>query len=107
MQKGYLVFIMILPFMTFGQGLTRIHTITIQSLKEFKMYPNLVYGDEVYITSTTSGNQHINVYDIFGELVLSNIISTPTLNSANLIPGIYIIQITKDKKTITRKLVVR
>ena len=49
-------------------------------VKGFKMYPNPAYGDEVYITTELNGAKEIQVFDIFGEIVLRDKITTNTLN---------------------------
>ncbi|MEM9647390.1 T9SS type A sorting domain-containing protein [Flagellimonas flava] len=107
MKKIYFVLIMALPLFTFGQELVSVNTEQVQELKGFKMYPNPVYGDEVYLTTATNGSKQIKIYDVFGEVVLTDRISTNTLNVSRLVPGVYVLQVTEDKKTMTRKLVIK
>ena len=71
------------------------------------MYPNPAYGEEIYITTATNGAKTIQIFDVFGEVVLTDKITTNTLNIAKLVPGVYVLQVTEDKKTMTRKLVVK
>ncbi|MEX0363491.1 MAG: T9SS type A sorting domain-containing protein [Allomuricauda sp.] len=49
----------------------------------------------------------MKIYDVFGEVVLTDRISTNTLNVSRLVPGVYVLQVTEDKKTMTRKLVIK
>ncbi len=107
MKKIYFILIMALPLFTFGQELVSVNTEQVQELKGFKMYPNPVYGDEVYLTTATNGSKAIKIYDVFGEIVLTDRISTNTLNVSRLVPGVYVLQVTEDKKTMTRKLVIK
>lgn len=107
MKKIYFVLIMALPLFTFGQELVSVNTEQVQELKGFKMYPNPVYGDEVYLTTATNGSKQIKIYDVFGDVVLTDRISTNTLNVSRLVPGVYVLQVTEDKKTMTRKLVIK
>ena len=108
MKKFYFVLIlMALPLFSFGQELVTVNTEQVQELKGFKMYPNPAYGEEVYITTASNGSKHIKVYDVFGEVVLTDRISTNTLNISRLVPGVYVLQVTEQKKTMTRKLVVK
>jgi len=79
----------------------------VQELKGFKMYPNPAYGNEVYISTETNGTKEIRIYDVFGEVVLTERISTNTLDISRLVPGVYVLQVTEQKKTMTRKLVVK
>ncbi|MCL6273932.1 T9SS type A sorting domain-containing protein [Muricauda sp. 2012CJ35-5] len=107
MKKIYLVLIMALPLFTYGQELVSVNTEQVQELKGFKMYPNPAYGDEVYVTTSTNGTKQIKIYDVFGDVVLTDRISTNTLNVSRLVPGVYVLQVTEDKKTMTRKLVIK
>ncbi len=92
---------------SFGQELVTVNTEKAQELKGFKMYPNPVYGEEVYITTETNGTKQIKIFDVFGDVVLTERISTNTLNISRLVPGVYVLQVTEQKKTMTRKLVVK
>lgn len=109
MKKIYFVLIMImaLPLISYGQELVSVNTEPVQELKGFKMYPNPAYGEEIYITTETNGNKAIKIYDVFGEVVLTDRISTNTLDISSLSPGVYVLQVTEQKKTMTRKLVVK
>nr|WP_299387263.1 T9SS type A sorting domain-containing protein [Allomuricauda sp.] len=107
MKKIYFVLLMALPLFTYGQELVSVNTEQVQELKGFKMYPNPVYGDEVYITTHTNGTKQIKVYDVFGDVVLTDRITTNTLNVSRLGQGVYVLQVTEDKKTMTRKLVIK
>ncbi|UII78154.1 T9SS type A sorting domain-containing protein [Flagellimonas sp. CMM7] len=107
MKKIYFILIMALPLFTFGQELVSVNTEQAQELQGFKMYPNPVYGEEVYITTASNGSKQIKVYDVFGDVVLTDRISTNTLNISRLVPGVYVLQVTEQEKTMTRKLVIK
>jgi len=107
MKQLYFLFLMVFPLMTHGQDLISANAEPVQELKGFKMYPNPAYGDEVYITTASNGSKEINVYDLFGEVVLSARITTNTLDISRLVPGVYVLQVSEEKKTMTRKLVVK
>lgn len=107
MKKIYFVLLMALPLFSFGQDLVTVNNEPVQELKGFKMYPNPAYGNEVYISTESNGTKDIRIYDVFGEVVLSERISTNTLDISRLVPGVYVLQVTENKKTMTRKLVVK
>ncbi|MDT0606660.1 T9SS type A sorting domain-containing protein [Croceitalea rosinachiae] len=107
MKKIYLILLMAFPLFTFGQELVSINDAKPLEVKGFKMYPNPAYGDEVYITTKTNGNKEIQIFDVFGEVVLHQRIATNTLNISKLVPGVYVLQVTENKKTMTRKLVIK
>jgi len=107
MKKIYFIILMAIPIFTFGQELVSVNDAQPLQVKGFKMYPNPVYGEEIYITTETNGTKDIQIFDIFGEVVLKDRIATNTLNISRLVPGVYVLQVTEDKKTMTRKLVVK
>lgn len=74
---------------------------------DFKLYPNPVSENRVYITTKNNATKDIVVYNIFGEVVLKQRITTKELNISKLVSGMYLIQVTENKKSITRKLVVK
>jgi hypothetical protein len=95
------------PLFTFGQELVSVNDAKTIEVKGFKMYPNPAYGDEVYITTERNGAKEIQVFDVFGDVVLRDNITTNTLNISRLVPGVYVLQVTEQKRTMTRKLVVK
>ena len=78
-----------------------------QEIPNFKLYPNPAYSDVVYISSEYNDTKVITVYDVLGEIVLTDRISTNTLNISRLVPGVYVLQVTERQKSMTRKLVVK
>ena len=95
------------PLFTFGQELVSINDAKPVKVEGFKMYPNPAYGDEVYITTERNGTKELQVFDVFGDVVLRDKITTNTLNISKLVPGVYVLQVTEEKRTMTRKLVVK
>lgn len=73
----------------------------------FKLYPNPVYDDIVHLTSKDNASKMVVVFDVFGETVLTERITNKILDISSLVPGVYVLQVTEAKKTITRKLVVK
>lgn len=106
MKKLYLILFMA-PLFSFGQELVSVNDTPATAVGGFKMYPNPVYGEEIYITTDTNGTKVIQIFDVFGEVVLKDKITTNTLNIAKLVPGVYVLQVTENKHTMTRKLVVK
>lgn len=73
----------------------------------FKLYPNPVFDDVVYITTQNNAPKMVVIYDVFGEILLKDRMITKALSIAQLSPGVYVMQVTEENKTITRKLVVK
>lgn len=76
-------------------------------ISEVKLYPNPASGGLVHILTLANTGKHITVYDVFGEVVLTDKINGKTLDISRLISGVYVLQIIEGKKTMTRKLVVK
>ena len=70
-------------------------------------YPNPVNSGKIYITSKTTLDKEISIFDVLGKKVLQTTISSRDLNIASIPPGVYIIKITEGETTATRKLIVR
>jgi len=70
------------------------------------MYPNPVKNGNLYITSNSSNAKTVAVYDILGKQVINSKTSNNTVNVANLKSGAYIVRITEEGKTDTRKLII-
>jgi hypothetical protein len=70
-------------------------------------YPNPVSNGKIYITSKTSLDKEILIFDVLGKKVLQTTLSSRELNITSIPPGVYIIKITEGETTATRKLIVR
>ena len=108
MKKIYLALFLVSSFVMFSQEAT-LHSENPRDneIAGFKLYPNPAFDDFVYITTAKNAHKDIKVYDVFGEIVLRDRILGRTLNIAPLVPGVYVLQVTENHKTITRKLVVK
>ncbi|WP_299114604.1 lamin tail domain-containing protein [uncultured Winogradskyella sp.] len=73
----------------------------------FSIYPNPSNGREITISSPQSEAISVIGYDILGKQVLSATISNNTLDVSQLKSGIYILKITQNNASTTKKLVIR
>lgn len=92
---------------TYGQDNTIESVAHVTKASTFKLYPNPATNGVVYITTETNRSKEIIIYDVFGEIVLTDRINTKTLNISRLIAGVYVLQVNENNKTMTRKLVVK
>ena len=76
-------------------------------IEGLNLYPNPVSNGKVYITSKNDLDKEIIIFDVLGKKVLQTSMSSKELNISNLTPGVYIIKITEDEFTATRKLIVK
>jgi hypothetical protein len=72
-----------------------------------KLFPNPLSGNVLNVTSNSSADKTIAVYDVLGKNVLNAKVTNETVNVSALNSGVYIVKITEEGKTATRKLVVK
>ena len=107
MKQIYFILLMASSFVLFAQEPDYFKNAKNEDIEGFKLYPNPAINDVVYITTEKNAWKDIMVYDVFGEVVLTDRILNTSLNISRLIPGVYVLQVTEDNNTITRKLVVK
>ncbi|MBP0904822.1 T9SS type A sorting domain-containing protein [Mariniflexile gromovii] len=73
----------------------------------FNMYPNPTYLGYVNISSKSSANMEVSVFDVLGKQVLKQTVSDNVLNVSKLNAGLYIMKVSQDDASITKKLVVK
>jgi len=71
------------------------------------VYPNPVSGNTLYVTSNNSVEKSVAIFDVLGKQVINTTTSNGAVNVANLNAGVYIVKVTEEGKTATRKLVVK
>lgn len=76
-------------------------------IEGFNLYPNPVTTGKVTITTARNLTKAIVIFDVLGKQVLNRSLPGTLLDVSSLNAGIYIIKITENNKTITRKLVVK
>ncbi len=71
-----------------------------------KIYPNPVTNGTFYINTTADSTKEVIVYDVLGKQVIKTSTAN-AVNVSNLKGGVYIVKITEDGNTATRKLVIK
>lgn len=77
------------------------------SIEGLSFYPNPVSTGKIYITSKSSDDKEIIIFDVLGKKVLQTVLSGRELNLGNLSPGVYIIKFKEGESSETRKLIVK
>jgi hypothetical protein len=90
-----------------GLGSYTLSTKTFDAIEGLSIYPNPVTGNVLNITSAANLDMNVAVFDIVGKQVINTKVINNTLNVSSLNAGVYIVKVTEDGKTATRKLVVR
>ncbi|WP_417866793.1 T9SS type A sorting domain-containing protein [Xanthomarina gelatinilytica] len=73
----------------------------------FNVYPNPTSTGYVNITSKTNDVINVAVFDILGKQVINNTVNNNRLDVSTLTTGVYIMKISQNGQTITKKLVVK
>ena len=107
MKKIYFALLMVFSVSLSAQEPMEFNNPRKEEISGFKLYPNPAFNDVVYITTEKNARKKVTVYDVFGEIVLTERILNTSLNISRLVPGVYVLQVIEDSKTITRKLVVK
>lgn len=111
MKKNYLyIFILMLLFSFSLQAqenkssvATKIQEPTIEGLS---IYPNPVNTGKIYITSKSSLDKKVEIFNVLGKKVLETAITSKEVNVSSLAAGVYIIKIKEGDATATRKLII-
>lgn len=76
-------------------------------ISNLRIYPNPVVDGTLYINTTANATKAVVIYDVLGKQVIKTTTDNNTVNVSNLKGGVYIVKITEEGKTATRKLVIR
>ncbi|TYB79021.1 T9SS type A sorting domain-containing protein [Bizionia myxarmorum] len=90
--------------------LVKTATLSLESFKDelkLSLYPNPATNGFVNITSATSEAISVRVFDVLGKQVLNNTIANNRLNVSSLNAGMYILHITQNGNSVTKKLVIK
>ncbi len=71
------------------------------------MYPNPLKGNTLFLTSTANAAMSVQIFDLLGKEVLKSNVMNNTVNVSGLNAGVYMVKVTEEGKTATRKLVIQ
>jgi hypothetical protein len=71
------------------------------------MYPNPISGNTLYLTSTANAAMSVQIFDLLGKEVLQSNVVNNAVNVSGLNAGVYMVKVTEEGKTATRKLVIQ
>ncbi|MXN92146.1 T9SS type A sorting domain-containing protein [Flavobacterium sp. Sd200] len=69
--------------------------------------PNPLTGNVLTVKSNSNAAKGVAIFDITGKQVLNTTTANNTVNTNNLTAGVYIVKVTEDGKTATKKLIVQ
>lgn len=109
MKKKYF-YILILVFSLLSMGVIAQENKPAKSLETIEglnFYPNPVSNGKIYITSKSSLDKEVIIFDVLGKAVFQAIVTNKELNISSISSGVYIIKIREGDAAATRKLIVR
>ena len=77
------------------------------AIEGLTMYPNPLSGNTLFLTSTANADMSVQIFDVLGKEVIKSNVMNNTVNVSGLNTGVYIVRITEEGKTATRKLVIQ
>lgn len=85
------------------------NTLSSSSLEtdKFNLFPNPTNTGEVTVASVNASPISVDIFDVLGKRVKNETISNNRLDVSNLKPGVYLLRLTQDNATSTKKLVIR
>ena len=76
------------------------------TIEGLAIYPNPVNSGKIYITTKSSLDKKVEIFNVLGKKVLETVITSKEVNVSNLSAGVYIIKIKEGEATATRKLII-
>lgn len=115
MQKNYIVtlifsFLFLISFQGFSQSEMRnISAQQQNNIEGLSIYPNPVSNGKLYIYITSKRNltKTIEVYNVLGKRISATVLTGKELSISELGTGVYILKITENNISETRKLVIK
>lgn len=107
MSKKYFYIILLFICLFSGSAFAQENKQSNGIIESLSFYPNPVSNGRVTITSKSSLEKEITIFDVLGKKVLQTTLNTKELNISTLSPGVYIIKIKEGEATATRKLIVK
>jgi hypothetical protein len=77
------------------------------AISGLRVYPNPVTNGTLFIETSANADRKVAIFDVLGKKVLSTSTNDNTVNVGSLNAGVYIVKITEEGKTASRKLVIR
>ena len=78
-----------------------------ENMEYLSVYPNPVSNGKLYVVTKNNFTKQIEIYNVLGKKIVSETLSGKELNISKIKPGIYIIKITENAISATRKLIVK
>lgn len=91
----------------FALELVEILGVNDSNISDFTLFPNPSSRGIVNINTSGQGDKQVVVMDILGKTVINTVISGTELNVSSLVGGVYMVQVTQNSATATKKLIIK
>ena len=75
------------------------------NISGLKVYPNPAKSN-LFVTSDNFEAKQVEIYNVLGKMVLSTTVTNAPVNVSALSSGVYMVKVTEEGKTATRKIVI-
>lgn len=111
-KKYFFILLFSLLFMISYQGFSQNSFNSLpynQNIEDLSIYPNPVTNGKthIFITSKQNLTKKVEIFNVLGKQVSSTVLSNKELNISNLSKGVYILKVTENDISETRKLVIK
>lgn len=86
---------------------TTLSSESFDAIEGLSMYPNPLKGNTLYLTSSANAAMSVQIFDIVGKEVVNTNVVNGAVNVSGLNAGVYIVKVTEEGKTASRKLVIQ
>ena len=76
------------------------------TIEGLAIYPNPVNSGKIFISSKSSLNKKVEIFNVLGKKVLESVTTSKEVNVSQLEAGVYIIKIKEGDASATRKLII-
>ena len=76
------------------------------SIEGLTIYPNPANSGKIFISTKSSLDKKVEIYNVLGKKVLDTVITSKEVNVSQLEAGVYIIKIKEGDASATRKLII-
>jgi hypothetical protein len=87
-------------------GAPNIQGVDENQLADVSLYPNPSNGGIVSIETRSNADMQVVVYDVLGKQVI-NTVTTGDFNVSSLKAGVYMVNVTQEGSSVTKKLVIK
>lgn len=77
------------------------------SIDDLSIYPNPTSNGKLFIASKNDFTKQVAIFNVLGKEIISTTLHGKELNIGKLKPGVYIIKVTENGFSATRKLIVK